>query len=200
MSIPVSLCCNIVDPDKAPEEWQTAFYHVEIAEESTVVATELAQEMYLKPEALANGVVVPDLFVSTVHPRHIQRCPGIDYAGLLYVDEERETLMHPLTETFTVCGWVFETGECYSGSWAAHGPVMACVAAWDYFRNGYRQALEITCVHEDTVPRAEWTPTYADPACLCEAAMTSRLKEMFNLDPPPAMFTWKDKVRGFLKQ
>lgn len=198
MSILVSLCCNIVDPDTDPSEWQTAFYHVDIAEEDTAVAAELAQEIYLKPEAMAIGRIVPDLFVSTVHPGHIERCLGIDFAGVLDIDEAHEEMLHPFAETFTVCGWVFETGECYSGCWTAHGPIMACAAVWDYFQNGYRQALQITCVHEDTVPRAEWTPTYADPGCLTDAAMAARLKELFSPEPTLKP-TWKDKVREYLK-
>jgi hypothetical protein len=66
----------------------------------------------------------------------------------------------------------------------------------DYFQED-EQTLLVSCVHEGIIPRAEWTPTYADPTCLTDVAMLSRLAELV---PAPEESAAKQGLMSRIKQ
>jgi hypothetical protein len=163
-------------------KWQTGFFWKELTEDTpdenkAVVAQEFV-ELEVDREAFGLGRTDIDVLTCTIHPDHIERCEGIDFAGILRVNEEAEERRNPLEQTFTVCGMLAETGQCYSGLWSAHGPVMAATAAWGWYKCDGEATLLISCVHEGIVNKAPWTPAYADASCKDDRAMAARMAEL----------------------
>jgi hypothetical protein len=200
MAIPISSCCLLASPRVDPIHWQIAFYTGELTddipdERKAAVAKEFI-ELQVDREGIEVGETDTDVLLTTVHPGHVNRCAGIDFAGVMKLNQSREMRRHVVDETFTVCGMVLETGECYSGLWVAPGPLLAASAVWDYFQED-EQTLLVSCVHEGIIPRAEWTPTYADPTCLTDVAMLSRLAELV---PAPEESAAKQGLMGRIKQ
>lgn len=172
MTYQITVCGNIATPDDEWQEWPTAHYQIELAEPDVGVAQELIKGMYLNKEATNLGIFNADLLISTIHPDWIPRCDGLDFADL-EVDEEREIRLNPLPQTHTVCGWILETGQCYSDLWSAHGPKLAYAMAWHKMQDF--GTLVLSCVHEGVWNRASWSPPYVDPSCSDDITMSTRL-------------------------
>ncbi len=181
MTIPVSVCCLLASPRVSPQEWPTGFFWKELtddtADDKKAMVIKEFVELDVDREAFAMGEFDTDVLMTTAHPGHIERCDGIDFASVVKFNEYREQRRHVISQTHTVCGMVLETGQCYSGLWSAAGPLIAVTMAWDHMQDD-ELTLLVSCVHEGIVPRAEWTPTYADPVCLTEEAMQSKLIEL----------------------
>lgn len=198
MAIPISSCCLLASPHVDPIHWQTAFYTGELTddipdERKAAVAKEFI-ELQVDREGIDIGETDTDVLLTTVHPGHVNCCAGIDFAGVMKLS--REMRRHVVDETFTICGMVLETGECYSGLWTAPGPTLAALVVWGHFQED-GQTLLVSCVHEGIISRAEWTPTYADPTCLTDRAMLSRLAELIPGEEEPAA---KQGLMSLIKQ
>ena len=172
--IPITLCGNIAEIGTEPNAWKCAYYQLEVDTADASVVQRLAKTMYLDQELAQLGQA--DLVVSTSHPDHVPRCQPITHADM-EVDEEREMLLYPVQQLYTVCGWVLETGEAYCDYWVSNGPKIAYAMAWHNLQDHVGN-LMVSCVHEGELVRVEWTPPYIDPMCQDEAAMESRLNEL----------------------
>lgn len=174
--LPISVCCLLASPHVDPLQWQTAFYQIEVVREDAAVAKEFI-EYQVDQEGIEIGEVDTDVLVAAIHPGHVARCDGIDFAGVIRLNQDREMKRYALGKTFTICGMLLETGECYSGLWTAPGPLLAVSEAWSYFQEDEKTLL-VSCAHEGTIPYAEWSPTYAEPTCTSDVTMMSRLVEL----------------------
>lgn len=178
--IPISVCCLLADSNKEPQSWHTGFYWKELTddtpdEKKALVAQEFI-ELDVDREGLSIGEFTTDVLVCTIHPDHIECCEDIDFADMA-VDEEHEIRRWPIAQTHTVCGMFLETGQCYSGLWVAHGPLLAYSTAWNHLDLGGTTLL-VSCVHEGEVPRIPWTPGFADASCITQMSMNIRLAEL----------------------
>lgn len=177
MSTPVSLCGLLACPRVEWQAWQTAFYQENLAEVDPEVAKEFV-ELQIDREGLAIGENDADFLLCALHYTHdVERAPRIEIADQP-VDADEEYELHPEYGTWTVCGMLRETGQCYSGMWVAHGPRMAYAAAYDHMQRTTGLYLAVACVHPGVVELAPESATYADPTCKNPEAMASRLAEL----------------------
>lgn len=173
MAYPISVCGLLACPRFEPSTWQTRFSQLEVAEPDAAVAKEFI-ELEVDAEGLEYGETDTDLLVATIHPLHIDYSRLITHADLDVPGDECDRWK---VDTWTVCGVFADNGQCYSGLWAAPGPLAAYGTAWNHFNNLGRD-LWVAGVHFDVVEREEWSPTFADPTCTTEAAMAQRLAEL----------------------
>lgn len=176
MAVPVSLCCLLASPDRQPYRWPTGFYQIELAEPDPRVAKEFV-ELAVDTEGAKIAEFTTDVLVANIHPGHIEFCPEIFEADMA-VDPDREIRLHPLTLTYTVCG-MFDNGQCYSGLWTDHGPLMAYAAAFTHFQ-ALDRFLFVAGVHPGVVETETYAPVWADVGCSSVEEMEIRLAE---LDP-----------------
>lgn len=175
MSHLVSMCGNLASPDQEYYAWQSAYFEYELAEIDPAVARQFA-EIDIDREGLAVGRNA-DLLVATLHYGRVGSCERIDYADQ-EVDPDEEFRLYPLEQTYTVCGWFDNNGQCYSGLWAGRGPRMAYAAAYQHYGQIAGRSLMVSRVHEGIVERAPESPVWADVNCHSEAAMRQRLAEL----------------------
>jgi hypothetical protein len=94
MAIPISSCCLLASPHVDPIHWQTAFYTGELTddipdEQKAAVAKEFI-ELQVDREGIDIGETDTDVLLITVHPGHVNRCAGIDFAGVMKLNQSRE--------------------------------------------------------------------------------------------------------------
>jgi hypothetical protein len=178
MALNISVCGILACPRVERNAWQTRFSWTAVAEPDARVAKEFI-ELEVDTEGFAIGETDTDLLVATIHPGHIEHSALITHADMPVTEVDAEWWE---TQTWTVCGIFADNGQCYSGLWAGCGPLVAYGCAWHHFQRQGRELLvagaHLTDGVEVPVERAAWSPTFADPTCLTEEAMRSRLAEL----------------------
>lgn len=174
MTTSISVCGLIVLPGVEPYAWQTALYWHELAEPHAGVAVDFTRAQVLE-EGYSVGYPNAVLLGAAVHPRHVERCGGIDFADVP-VDGDDELERHSDTDLYTVCGIYLDNGETYCDEWVEYGPKMAYLAAWNCARDNGREFL-VACVHHGSVERLDGL-TFADPACNTEDESRSSMMEL----------------------
>lgn len=174
MSHLISVCGNLASPLQEHYAWQSAYFEYELAEVDPAVARQFA-ELDIDREGLAIGQDA-DLLVATLHYGRVGICARIDYADQ-EVNPDEEFRLYPIEQTYTVCGWFDDNGQCFSGLWVGRGPRMAYAAAYQHYEQ-FGRSLMVSCVHGGIVERAAESPTWADVNCHSEAAMRQRLAEL----------------------